>query len=432
MSLNELKQQIYNVLIEAQNNKKSAQKELQTKSSTKLEVSIQENSTIISTCLPIYNKVNNAKNINELSIIVSEANKQKDNALENFKNLKGQYDSLIKNNASVKEKNAIVIKMQLEKVKYDNLKKISNLIELTMKTGVKKETPQAKKEETQRGLPQDKVENKEKPTQTIKPETKPQVKPQKPTMSVEDMKIKIALTEISKKIASSKEKYFQIKDKKSKEAIELNKEIYKLCVTREQFIQKYCGNNGINLLGILESKEDEIYSKPDIPKEKTYYLDKDGLENTLSSYFDILSDLQFNGTDDKKKLDGFIRKYENIITSTLSGEKQEEARNFLNLAKIYNTRGGYKSFKEKYPGGMIGSERISKDVYDDGLKSLRDLESFILTESKESIGKNGKVEIKDFHVTRQEKEVELNKVLDSLITMAQQGKKAYMQTGRGL
>lgn len=418
MSLNELKQQIYNILIEAQNNKKSAQTELQTKPSTKLEVNIQENSTIISTCLPIYNIVNNTKSINELGIVVADTHKQIDTTKKNFDNLRQQYNNLIKSNASIKEKNAIVIKMQLEKVKYDYLKKISNLIELTMKIGIKKDKPQE-------SLLQNDVK---KTPQVTKSETKSQIT----TMSIDEMKIKIALTEISKKIASNKEKYFQIKDKKSKEAIELNKDIYKLCVKREQFIQKYCGNNGINLLGILESKEDEIYSRPDTSKEKTYYLDKEGLENTLSSYFDVLSDLQFNGTNDKKKLNSFIRKYENIITSTLSGEKQEEARNFLNLAKIYNTRGGYKSFKEKYPGGMIGSERISKDVYDEGLKSLRNLESFILTESKKSISKNGKVEIKDSHVTRQEKEVELNKTLDSLITMSQQGKKTYMQHGREL
>lgn len=225
---------------------------------------------------------------------------------------------------------------------------------------------------------------------------------------------------LSKKIMELKNECFKLEYNDLK-AQELRKVIYDLCIEREKMVNGVLGYEGVNLLHLVESKEDRILSIKD--EHDDWVLLSDNFEdmkepgtlttpeyvNYLRQTFRELSGVEF---DIESTMEG-IRKKRNSKIVSVNKLRAEEYRNivrknFYNLIGsvnspvissiandllsylgIYNIEGGYSLFKKHYPNGKIGNEAISQNLYKQGVENIKKMIDDIVKLAQKEINKQG-------------------------------------------
>lgn len=258
----------------------------------------------------------------------------------------------------------------------------------------------------------------------------------------------IAIIAASKDISKLKEKYFNLEDKKSESARLVAKEIYRMCEIRERFITSKCGNDGTNLIVKLESLEDEKCNMPNVEKAEDYVLttreEKTEFLNNFNNIVSIVSDIEFNKEDSEyykraktiannknKELsfrdfkERMLRSYENVVCSVFGDKKDKisESRDLISMFSLFNEKGGYKEFRSKHEGGMLGGERISEKVYKERLQVMKSMKDDMLASIAATINSTDKIVIEDKHETKKDKEKELNDKVIELCNMLTTKKK---------
>ena len=183
---------------------------------------------------------------------------------------------------------------------------------------------------------------------------------------------------------------------------------------REQALTSRFGPDVMVNLSVLESLEERISRLPLRDNTKPYQLDASGYNKEILSVISRINDYDFNGINskyfkkDNSKSDGvnesrllkeremLVRKFHNMITSLygkdtefkgLDGVKYED---IIPMLSTCNIEGGYKTFRENFKNKKIGSEMISKEMYEERLNKLRLYIKLLVTTNSELL-KNNKV-----------------------------------------
>ncbi len=428
-AINALKTEFYNILIESYNKHQEYVKGLKTETDPKkrqaLEILKEENMIKYESYRPIYEFLLKSKTEKDLITI---RNKLRDLILQARK----RYDQLASEHRELKEKGASVTELNKKasemKVVVSKHKELNNMVR-QLSSALEKISPAAKK-----------PINRELPTEPKKPEKKPEpvkkpVEPaKKPTASkgtqayLQDPNLR-GFVLLNERIKAAKKEYYSIEDKDSKKATDLRKEIYGLCVKREEMITYRLGPEAITMLGQIESMEDVTYSKADFTPKAPYPMTTEKYVHTLTSRLKLLNDLQFYGEDSeyfknafkgktingygtfKKYYDQIIREYNNMTMSLFGKDPEMMAMSvdLINTFRMFNMRGGFGQFKKHHEDGMVGGERVTKEVYKEGIdriNSLIDKMTEYATKKINSMG--GTITITNHEKTRKDKETLLD------------------------
>lgn len=181
---------------------------------------------------------------------------------------------------------------------------------------------------------------------------------------------------------------------KNGSSLEKRKKVFDLCSKREKIVESVLGFDGINLLGEIESLEDEIYSKSYIA-EKEYVITSSLFRDKFNKMTHELSDIVFykEESDSFKSqsnlkyrdfLDYKVRQYRNLTKSV--GINPDD---LLARLSVYNLDGNYDKFKSKYSKDKIGSEIISKVNYYEFLDDLNTYIEKMTRDGEKYIKNNG-------------------------------------------
>lgn len=366
----------------------------------------------------------------ELQRIISE----RERLYKEFIALKEEYTLASKRGASVNELNLITSKAR--KISpiincYDKLilvfnkslgRSVSNKITRIEKPIMSsKPKPEVKKEEKR-------IEPKKKEVKSVKQVNE--------YLSDPDIKI---IYDSSKKIQMLKGELFK-HPQGSPKAKYLSNLIYDLCEQRESMVTKLLGPEVISKVSVIESMEDAAYSKPDVVPLKPYSVNASEFSSELSDLVNILGDLKFNELESKtylqfrkseeerakqrnipytdtesqtykKVYEISVRKYKNLLNAVIGNDRELSSMkdDLLVSLTAFNLTGGYSAFKKKHKNGKIGGNAISKDVYIEGLDTIKELISKLDTYSSKYISsKGGKITITDSLKTRSQMIGEVN------------------------
>ena len=176
--------------------------------------------------------------------------------------------------------------------------------------------------------------------------------------------------------------------------LEKRKRVFDLCSERERIVESVLGFDGINVLGQIESLEDENYSKSFI-SEKEYIIDSNGFKDKFNSVIHELSDVIFNRENSEtfKKQSGFkyrdfldykVRQYKNLLASVgIDGE------DLLDVLSVYNIDGDYDKFKREHKNDLIGSDKVSKVTYFDMINKINNMIDKMAHDAKGYIEEQG-------------------------------------------
>ena len=245
---------------------------------------------------------------------------------------------------------------------------------------------------------------------------------------------------VNKSICDMKREFYKL-DRRTKEAESLRKKIYDWCKKREFIVDKICGYDGVNTLINMESIEDDICSKPELPKRDSFKVDSHEYNIKLDYLLSRISDLKFNGYMSKhyKGKDGDYREFNKTLTesiseyndmiksvSDLSKSKNIDkiSTDIISLLNVYNIDGNYIKFKDANNGGMIGGERVSLESYKEGVNRIRSMVQDIKKYSESVISRNdGVITIRDHSEPRENDEKILETEREKIYKMFIEGKK---------
>lgn len=427
-AITSLQNELYKILSDSYEQHKSYMSQLKTEKDPKkrraLEILKEENKIKYESYRPIYEFLLKCKTQQDLITI---RNKLRDLILQARK----RYDTLASEHRSLKEKNSSISELNKKasdmRVVVAKHKELNNMVR-QFNTALEKIKTESK---TQKPI------NKELPTEVEPKKTsetaKPQITPKKENPTVinktaasymQDPNMK-GFVLLNERIKSAKRRYYEIPDKDSKEAIDMRKEIYMLCTKREEMIVDKIGPSAITLLGEIESMEEVTYSKADFKPKPPYELTTDKYVQTLTSRLKLLNDLQFYAEDSelykeamkgketqgyhtfKRYYDQIIREYNNLTMSLFGNDPEMMAMSvdLINTFRMYNMRGGFGQFKRHHEDGMVAGERVSKELYKEGIDRINALISKITEYATKKINSSGGViTITNFEKTRKEKE----------------------------
>ena len=386
----------------------------------------------------------------ELQRIISE----RERLYKEFTTLKEEYALASKRGADVSELNQITNKAR--KISpiincYDKLilifnkslgRSISSKITRVEKTIISSTPkPEVKKEEKR-------IEPKKKEVKSVKQVNE----------YLNDPDIKI-IYDSSKKIQMLKGELFK-HPQGSPKAKYLSNLIYDLCEQRESMVTKLLGPEAISKVSIIESMEDAAYSKPDVVPLKPYSVNASEFSSELSDLVNILGDLKFNELESKtylqfrkseeerakqrnipytdtesqtykKVYEISVRKYKNLLNAVIGNDRELSSMkdDLLVSLTAFNLTGGYSAFKKKHKNGKIGGNAISKDVYIEGLDTIKELISKLDTYSSKYIAsKGGKITITDSLKTRSQMIGEVNSEYAKLFEQIESKKQETIET----
>lgn len=367
--------------------------------------------------------------------------------LAEYEELKIKYNNGVKNKISTAELNKIALRAtEILKINsyYNELlsmmdKSLSLKSQVVSSTVKNKMKSVPKKEETKTVVHT--TEKKSEPVKTAK----------KNYASDPDI---LALHTMNRKIQGLKDMYYK-KDAKTQEAKKIKMLIYKLCVEREEMLTKLLGYDAANKIVMIESMEDVAFSKEDVPPSKPFQINTKTFSKDFTSLVAMLGDMEFSGLDSetykkyrtfedsifkkngktnsstpnqsyKKCYENLLRRYHNIL-NTLVGDDDKlvsMGQDLLGTLRLFNIKGGYASFKAKHKDGKIGSEAISKEMYNEGVDRIKTLLNAINTFGTKTIErKGGTITVNDTEKTREQRVAEINSKYFEIYDMILQTRK---------
>lgn len=371
--------------------------------------------------------------------------------LAEYEELKVKYNAGVKNKVSVAELNKIALRAT-EILKINSFySELLSMIEkpLSLKTQV------ASVSEVKRKVKEVSPEISE-----VKPKTNtPPVDKKRPETNTHKNKYTsnpdiLALHTMNRKIQGLKDMYYKM-DSRSQEAKKLKIVIYKLCTQREEIATNLLGYDAANKVVMVESMEDAAFSKEDVPPAKPFQINTETFSKDFTSLVTMLGDLEFSGIDSetykkyrtledrameksgktnsmtpnqsyKKCYESLLKRYHNII-NTLVGDDEKltsMGQDLLGTLRLFNIKGGYASFKTKHKYGKIGSEAISKEMYNEGVERIKTLLNTINSYGTKKIERNGgTIMVNDTEKTRAQRVAEINSKYFEIYDMILQTRK---------
>lgn len=381
-----------------------------------------------------YTRINTCNSTNDIEKIREEITKEISSIRQKYAELKREYDNLKKNNTNKIEINRVVNEMNsivnLNKMMNEFISKIDSCLKrkTTRVSHINAPLPTISKPKVSK-----EVEKKEEKTANIKNEIKTTGK----TYADKDIR---EFDRVNKSICDMKREFYKL-DRRTKEAESLRKKIYDWCKKREFIVDKICGYDGVNTLINMESIEDDICSKPELPKRDSFKVDSHEYNIKLDYLLSRISDLKFNGYMSKhyKGKDGDYREFNKTLTesiseyndmiksvSDLSKSKNIDkiSTDIISLLNVYNIDGDYIKFKDANNGGMIGGERVSLESYKEGVNRIRSMVQDIKKYSESVISRNdGVITIRDHSEPRENDEKILETEREKIYKMFIEGKK---------
>lgn len=296
----------------------------------------------------------------------------------------------------------------------------------------KQPLPQTNKEQKQ-PLPQDSKEKVSKVENKAKPEKQRiRVSNELYSQLPDDLKPMAIYIEFSNSIIAMLGKYNSL-DKNTSEAKKLRMQINSLLDSRQDGLLKAYGEVTIVNLSKIESLEERIARAP-LKLEPDHSLKDNEYLEMLKDTIIKINDLEFNGinskyfTKDSSQTDGvnenklfkqkelLIKRYHNLVKSLFREDKlhipELDGFDFDDLIPMLSTCSmncGYKEFKEKFKSKKIGSDEITKEIYEKRQRELKLVVDTILRKSVEKLsGQNNKVIVFDFGKTRKDLLTELH------------------------
>ncbi len=386
----------------------------------------------------------------ELQRIISE----RERLYKEFIALKEEYTLASKRGASVNELNLITSKARKISPIINCYDKLILIFNKSLGRSISSKITRVEKPIIS-STPKPEVKKEEKRIEPKKKEVK-SVKQVNEYLSDPDIKI---IYDSSKKIQMLKGELFK-HPQGSPKAKYLSNLIYDLCEQRESMVTKLLGPEAISKVSIIESMEDAAYSKPDVVPLKPYSVNASKFSSELSDLVNILGDLKFNELESKtylqfrkseeerakqrnipytdtesqtykKVYEISVRKYKNLLNAVIGNDRELSSMkdDLLVSLTAFNLTGGYSAFKKKHKNGKIGGNAISKDVYIEGLDTIKELISKLDTYSSKYIAsKGGKITITDSLKTRSQMIGEVNSEYAKLFEQIESKKQETIET----
>lgn len=386
----------------------------------------------------------------ELQRIISE----RERLYKEFTTLKEEYALASKRGADVSELNQITNKARKISPIINCYDKLILIFNKSLGRSISSKITRVEKPIIS-STPKPEVKKEEKRIEPKKKEVK-SVKQVNEYLSDPDIKI---IYDSSKKIQMLKGELFK-HPQGSPKAKYLSNLIYDLCEQRESMVTKLLGPEAISKVSIIESMEDAAYSKPDVVPLKPYSVNASKFSSELSNLVNILGDLKFNELESKtylqfrkseeerakqrnipytdtesqtykKVYEISVRKYKNLLNAVIGNDRELSSMkdDLLVSLTAFNLTGGYSAFKKKHKNGKIGGNAISKDVYIEGLDTIKELISKLDTYSSKYIAsKGGKITITDSLKTRSQMIGEVNSEYAKLFEQIESKKQETIET----
>lgn len=386
----------------------------------------------------------------ELQRIISE----RERLYKEFTTLKEEYALASKRGADVSELNQITNKARKISPIINCYDKLILIFNKSLGRSISSKITRVEKPIIS-STPKPEVKKEEKRIEPKKKEVK-SVKQVNEYLSDPDIKI---IYDSSKKIQMLKGELFKY-PQGSPKAKYLSNLIYDLCEQRESMVTKLLGPEAISKVSIIESMEDAAYSKPDVVPLKPYSVNASEFSSELSDLVNILGDLKFNELESKtylqfrkseeerakqrnipytdtesqtykKVYEISVRKYKNLLNAVIGNDRELSSMkdDLLVSLTAFNLTGGYSAFKKKHKNGKIGGNAISKDVYIEGLDTIKELISKLDTYSSKYIAsKGGKITITDSLKTRSQMIGEVNSEYAKLFEQIESKKQETIET----
>ena len=386
----------------------------------------------------------------ELQRIISE----RERLYKEFTTLKEEYALASKRGADVSELNQITNKARKISPIINCYDKLILIFNKSLGRSISSKITRVEKPIIS-STPKPEVKKEEKRIEPKKKEVK-SVKQVNEYLSDPDIKI---IYDSSKKIQMLKGELFK-HPQRSPKAKYLSNLIYDLCEQRESMVTKLLGPEAISKVSIIESMEDAAYSKPDVVPLKPYSVNASEFSSELSDLVSILGDLKFNELESKtylqfrkseeerakqrnipytdtesqtykKVYEISVRKYKNLLNAVIGNDRELSSMkdDLLVSLTAFNLTGGYSAFKKKHKNGKIGGNAISKDVYIEGLDTIKELISKLDTYSSKYIAsKGGKITITDSLKTRSQMIGEVNSEYAKLFEQIESKKQETIET----
>lgn len=386
----------------------------------------------------------------ELQRIISE----RERLYKEFTTLKEEYALASKRGADVSELNQITNKARKISPIINCYDKLILIFNKSLGRSISSKITRVEKPIIS-STPKPEVKKEEKRIEPKKKEVK-SVKQVNEYLSDPDIKI---IYDSSKKIQMLKGELFK-HPQRSPKAKYLSNLIYDLCEQRESMVTKLLGPEAISKVSIIESMEDAAYSKPDVVPLKPYSVNASEFSSELSDLVNILGDLKFNELESKtylqfrkseeerakqrnipytdtesqtykKVYEISVRKYKNLLNAVIGNDRELSSMkdDLLVSLTAFNLTGGYSAFKKKHKNGKIGGNAISKDVYIEGLDTIKELISKLDTYSSKYIAsKGGKITITDSLKTRSQMIGEVNSEYAKLFEQIESKKQETIET----
>lgn len=386
----------------------------------------------------------------ELQKIISE----RERLYKEFTTLKEEYALASKRGADVSELNQITNKARKISPIINCYDKLILIFNKSLSRSISSKITRVEKPIIS-STPKPEVKKEEKRIEPKKKEVK-SVKQVNEYLSDPDIKI---IYDSSKKIQMLKGELFK-HPQGSPKAKYLSNLIYDLCEQRESMVTKLLGPEAISKVSIIESMEDAAYSKPDVVPLKPYSVNASEFSSELSDLVNILGDLKFNELESKtylqfrkseeerakqrnipytdtesqtykKVYEISVRKYKNLLNAVIGNDRELSSMkdDLLVSLTAFNLTGGYSAFKKKHKNGKIGGNAISKDVYIEGLDTIKELISKLDTYSSKYIAsKGGKITITDSLKTRSQMIGEVNSEYAKLFEQIESKKQETIET----
>lgn len=386
----------------------------------------------------------------ELQRIISE----RERLYKEFTTLKEEYALASKRGADVSELNQITNKARKISPIINCYDKLILIFNKSLGRSISSKITRVEKPIIS-STPKPEVKKEEKRIEPKKKEVK-SVKQVNEYLNDPDIKI---IYDSSKKIQMLKGELFK-HPQGSPKAKYLSNLIYDLCEQRESMVTKLLGPEAISKVSIIESMEDAAYSKPDVVPLKPYSVNASEFSSELSDLVNILGDLKFNELESKtylqfrkseeerakqrnipytdtesqtykKVYEISVRKYKNLLNAVIGNDRELSSMkdDLLVSLTAFNLTGGYSAFKKKHKNGKIGGNAISKDVYIEGLDTIKELISKLDTYSSKYIAsKGGKITITDSLKTRSQMIGEVNSEYAKLFEQIESKKQETIET----
>ena len=152
---------------------------------------------------------------------------------------------------------------------------------------------------------------------------------------------------------------------------------------------------------------------PKLDKLERYSVTSEQFVGQIRTILNKINDFDFNGINskyfekDNSKSDGInenrlfkereqlVRTFHNMIASVFGEDKNIEGLDgatfddIIPMLSTCNLEGGYKEFKDKFKNKRIGSETITKDMYEDRLRKINLCIDYLCNKAAEIIKSKG-------------------------------------------